>query len=226
MFKAEPSGNCNKLYTFHEGWDYKFVKKRGLPREIETLVKDKTGKEQGPGIWSLYIPGYHEYSPSGEYAFPKELYFEVPANNKIFFDFLGWSHKVRIVSESMLRFLSENGLNDGYEVSLLKVISRNGKAIETEKKYFALRFNLLDDNLLDFQEGMEVEGGSQFKTKFTLYPNMRVKENVTKKIFIIEERTFHNSLVFTESIKRLIEEHKFITPDIYAMNELYKAFID
>ena len=183
-------GNIQKLFTFHEGWDYKYVKKKGIPRIIETLIKDRIGREQGPGEWSLYIPGYHEYPPSGGFALPTELYFEVPANNKLTFDFLGQSHKVKVVSEAMMHFLGECGLTDGFEVASLTVISKSGKTIETQKNYFAMRFCILHDDLIEFGEKTEVEGGSQFKTSFSLYPNMRVKEGVMKNIFVLKKSPF------------------------------------
>jgi len=221
-----------KLYAWYQGWGRKYVKKRGVPHSIEVQIKDSP--TEYAGRWTLYIPNYHELPPVGEYAFPKEVYFEVPANNKVLLDYMPWEHRVKVVSESMLNFFREQGFTDGYEVAVVKdVISRRGKIIETPKKYFALRFYTFDDELLDFQNEEEVVVKPTtdhildiFTTKFSIYPNMRIKEGVEKKIFVLEHRTFDDALVFTEDIKKMIEEKGFIGPEIYSIEEFYKAFID
>jgi len=221
-----------QLYVWYEGWTKKYVKKRGIPHSTEIQIKDSP--TEYAGLWTLYISNYHDSPPVDEYAFPKEVYFEVPANNKILLDFMSWTHKVKVVSESMLEFFREQGFTDGYEVAAVKnVISRRGKTIETPKKYFALRFYTFDDELLDFQNEVEIVVRPTtdhildiFTTEFSLYPNMRIKEGVDKKIFALEHRTFNNALVFTEDIKKMIEERGFIGPEIYSMEEFYKAFID
>ena len=211
--------NNKRLYVWHQG----YVKKTGVPPSVEVLIKDSPS--ENPGKWTLYIPRYHEYPPVDEYAFPKELYLEVPAIYKVFFDFLGWNFGVKIVSEPMLRFLKKNGLTDGYELAIIKdVINRKGKVLTTNKKYFALRFNLFDDALLDFRNKEEVESGVHTKMMYDIFPNMCVRENVDKRIFVLEHFTFRYSLLFTEDIKAQIEENKFVGPEIYAIDEFYKAF--
>ena len=187
----------------------------------------KDSPSEYAGEWSLYIPGYHTQPPTGEYSLPKELYLEVPANNRVTFDFLGSAHRVKIVSESLLQFLVEHGITSNYEIAAIgNVISRKGKVIETPKKYFALRFYAFDDDLLDFQDEVVVEGKGHFVTKFSIYPNMSIKEGVDKRIFVPDHPTFSETLIFTEEIKHSIEEKGFIGPEIYTMTEFQAAFID
>jgi len=221
-----------QLYVWYEGWGSKYVKKRGVPHSTEIQIKDSP--TDYAGMWTLYISNYHDFPPSGEHAFPKEVYFEVPANNKVLLDYIPWDHNVKIVSKAMLEFFREQGFTDGYEVAAVKnVISRRGKTIETPKKYFALRFYTFDDELLDFQNEVEIVRKPTtdhildvFTIKFSLFPNMRIKEGVEKRIFALEHRTFNDALVFTEDIKKMIEERGFIGPEIFSMEEFYKAFID
>ena len=217
--------NKKKLYVWSEGWGEKYIKVRGVPHSVDVLVQDSPSGH--PGTWSLYSPYCDDTPPVGEYAFPKEVFVEVPANNKIHLDFLGLTHRVKLVSETMLRFLREQGLTDGYEVAAVKnVVSRKGKVIETEKKYFALRFFAFDDKLLSFQNKVKIVEKEFFETVFDIYPNMRIKRGVDKKIFVLDHLTYSYTLVFTKEIMTLIEENNFVGPRIYAMDEYYKAFVD
>ena len=128
----------------------------------------------------------------------------------------------------MVQFLRENGLTNGYEVASIKdVISRSGIVITTEKRYFALRFNIFDNTSLEFHNKVEVKPWSQLNPiTFDLYPNMCIKEGVDKQIFILDHPTFNDTIIFTEEIKALIVERKFVGPEIYSMKEFHKAFID
>jgi len=216
------------MYTWNEGWGEKFTKKIGVPRRVETLILS-TLNPKSPGKWSVYIPGFHEYPPTGEYAFPEEIYFEVPANNKITFDFTGWGHNTRVVSEHMLQFLIEQGLTENYEIARAKIINRRGELTKTEKNYFVLWFHKFDDDLLEFNGKIEVTPEAlPYLTSLTfeLYPNMQIKNGVDKKIFVVKHRTFNEAFVFTEEVRDLIVEKKFIGANIYAMDELWQAYVD
>jgi len=216
-----------KLYTWNEGMTYKFVKKKGIPRNIETLVLE-TISPKFVGRWSSYYSALGK-PPTGENSFPKQVYFEVPANNKIMFDFLGRSHHVKIVSERMLQFLKEQGLVENYELATVEIVNRRGRKIETEKQYFALRFYGFDDDLLEFNNKVKVSQISFQNLKpltFDLFPNLKVKKSVEKKIFASNHPTFKDALVFTQEVRDLIAEKKFIGPNIYDMEELWQAFVD
>jgi len=227
--KIELSGG-KKLYLWNSGYFKTYVKIKGIPRSIEVMIQDTPDKNGSPGEWALYS-AKHDYPPTGEKVFPKELYLQIPASHKITFDFLGWNEAVKIVSEAMLQFLNEQGLTEGYELGSLTVVSKKEEVIETEKKYFALRFFRFDEDLLDFgnREEVEVKNSADENRKIALYPNMRIKEGVDKKIFVLDDfdyyHTFNQSLIFTEEIKVLIEERKFVACKIYAMDELHKAIV-
>jgi len=218
----------NKLYIWNEGDVGIYVKKRGVPQEIETLIKESL-ERRGPGQWMMYISGFHPTPPIGEHAFSKKVYLEVPANNKIMFDFLENAHHVKVLSEEMLNFLKEHGLTENYELAPVIVISRSGKVIETEKNYFALRFYKFDNDLLEFGEAVQVtrKPFQGIKSRaFELYPNMKIKEGVDKKIFALKHLNYQRALVFTKEIKDLIVEKGFVGADIYSMDELWRAYTD
>jgi hypothetical protein len=215
----------NEIYTWYEGWDYKYKKQKGIPRTILTLVIDAPQDYSGRK-WTLY-GAFAGTPPTGGYALPESLYLEVSGGiRNVFFDFLCSSNQVMVVSENMLCFLKEHGLTDGYEIAeIADVINKSGKSLEPNKKYFALRFYDFDDEMIDFGNEVEVEGGSQFKTKFTLYPNMRIKDGVNKEIFALS-KFFFNSLFFSDRIRQALKEKKFICPPMYAMSEFHKAFTE
>jgi len=214
-----------KLFTWYEGWGEKYTNKKGVPRVTTTLVREDLIKDLG--AWIEYHPRFHGYPATGKYVMPEELYFEVSRANAINFDFLS-VHKLLIVSESMLNFLWEQGFKDGYEIAPIKsVVNKAKKIVETEKKYFALRFVRFDDDLIDYGDEMEVIAETQtMQIKFTLYPNMSVKDNVNKEIFILDKIEVPKSLFFTENIKNNMMKKGFIGPTLYATSELHKAFCD
>lgn len=151
-----------RLYTWNEGKKKEIIKKKGVPRTVDTLLINELGLVSSdgsaikyPGEWSGYISELHGYPPTGEHAFPKEIYFEVPASYKITFDFMSTSRNTRIVSGAMLELLKDHGLTD-YEIAKANVISRKWKPIETEKQYFVLWFYKFDDDLLEFGNAITV----------------------------------------------------------------------
>jgi hypothetical protein len=184
------------------------------------MIQDTPQREGGPGEWASYYP-LNDYPPVGRYVFPKELYMQVSGKTKISFDLLGWSKRVCIVSERMLEFFVEQGLSNEFDVGNLTLINRSGKTIETDRKYMALRFISCDDHLLIFGEPKKVTG-SIYGEEHIVYPEMVIKEHVTKKIFKSEDIELFRTLIFTEEIKNLIKKAGFITPNIYAMSELDK----
>ena len=224
-----------KLYTWNEGQKWEFIKKKGVPRNIETLLIERLGEVspegspiKSPGKWSGWSRIRHSYPPTGEYAFPKEIFFEVPANNSVTFDFIGKEHNTRIVSEEMFDFLKEHGL-EKYEIAKANVINRKGLPIKTKKQYFVLWFYEFDDEFLEFGDMVKVTQESIMGMKplsYELYPNMQVKHGVNKKIFNLKHLAFNEGFIFTSEIKDLIEKRGFIGPNIYAMDELWKAYVD
>lgn len=204
-----------ELFVCGQEYMQNYIPQKGVPRSTETIVRDSP--TTSPGDWTLYISGYHNYPPPEEFKLPAELYYEIPGYNKITFDFLGWNRKVFIVSESMLAFFKEYGITENYETSIIKeVLSRSGKKIETEHQYYALRFCLFDDGLMDFH--IETKIRARGTQGCCFYPNMSVKAGVTKEIFVLKEFVYADSLIFTEAIKMEIEKRKFICPNIYSMN--------
>lgn len=201
--------NDTKLYVWGEDWYDKVKRKKGVPWSIDVMIKDEPNKY--PGEWTMYEPSLDGYPPTGENIFPQKAYLEIPANYKIAFDFLEWSHRVKIVSEGMLEFLQYHNIVEGYEIAVLDVISKKGKKIDVEKEYFALRFNLFDDEILGFN----------YKDKSVLISKMCGEKENEKQIFISNHITYRSALIFTEKIKKSIEEKGFIGPGIYPI-EKYK----
>jgi len=232
----------NKLYMWKESGIGVYAKKKGVPRNVETLIKE-SHQEIGAGQWTMYISGFHQTPPIGEHAFPKKIYLEIPTNTKITFDFLENAHHVKIISEEMLNVLKEHGLTENYELAPVTVINRKGQEIETEKNYFALRFYKFDNDLLDFGDvkvlNCDYDGYVITHTQvplqklkglsYNMHPNMKVKEGVNKKIFALHNtphQPYQKALVFTEEIKDLIVEKGFVGQNIYSMDELWKAYTD
>jgi len=241
-------------------WYEEFVdnaKIKGLPHSTNIIIYDSVKGDRVPGTWSLYIPNNHDNSSSDKYPLPAELYMEISGRDKVSFDFLGWAHNLMLVSESMLEFLQDLGMLDGYDVSKLMVVNRKLKVKETEKKYFALRFLYSDIQLIDLNRADTLDVHpiqTSVWYRYLLFKNMCIKKDTDKHLFVLNDLDilkyihsgdalpltedvhilmrehkirfvpFSKTLIFTEKIKNLLDKRNFVTPRIYAMAELHKAF--
>lgn len=211
----------HELFVWSEGYRG-FVKKRGVPRSTECMLRD--APTTSLGNWTLYIPGYHACPPPAEYCLPGELFLEVLGDEScVQFDYLGWNHKVKIVSQRMLQFLRDQGVVEGYEIAIVKdVINRSGRVLETLHRYFALRFYLFDDHLIDFHP--ETRRKAVSSRDFKLYPDLVVKFGIAKQVFVLSEFVYANGLIFREGIKAAVESRGFVGPPIYPVSTFHLAY--
>jgi hypothetical protein len=211
----------DKLFIWAEGYQSRYVKKKGLPNSVNCILiepespyfadvsKDNIVRENK---WTTFYPDSSGKMPSEEFALPKEFYLEVNLES-IDFDFLPCRDTI-IVSEGFLNFLLK--LNKNFEYTkITKVVNREREVVSTNKNYFVVRFFKFDDELINFNPEVK---------KWFLYPNMEIKQGVDKSFFVLYEPNYRGKLIFTEIIKKDIEHLKFLGPDIYSTEKYPFAF--
>jgi len=153
-----------------------------------------------------------------------------------------------MVSDEMSEFLKKFvliDLNGFYSIASVTIVNKKQKIIKTEKQYYLIWFYRFDnfyeqggihpkfekyipndeDPLIFGKKINSIfdENNPKKPIRGKFYPNLKIKDGVERKSFVLQGLPF--LLLFTEEIKNLIEERKFIGPTIYAMDEIHKAFI-
>jgi hypothetical protein len=193
-----------------------------------------------------YTENWKEIDDKGNYknTLPDEMYLVITAKKYkgIHFDYYD-IRDVKLVSETFLSFLNENGMdNTYYGKAVLHIFNLNGKPL-TDKNYFALRFIKYDDEYFNFHEetkelamdsidsyfssfDFDDEGGKEIPkeedTGEYLYPDIEVKLNKNgKNIFVINPFYYSDGLLFNGMAKKYILEH-FNASEIYKTEDFPK----
>lgn len=212
------------LFIWAEGYHDRYVKKVGLPISFNFILMEPSSQffknPDAPNHlskWDTYDPLVSS-PPLGEYKLPSELYVEVRGNSKIDFDFLP-NGEYKFVSENFLNFLLE--YSNSFEIcKISKFFNRKRVEIPVKKQYYVIRYFRYDDDLIDFNENVR---------KWFLYPKMKIKEGVDKTVFALYKVEYISALLFTEDVKKRIEELGFLGPDIYPVAKypyVYKGLPD
>jgi hypothetical protein len=157
---------------------------------------------------------------------------------KIYFDYY-FCDELKIVSEELLSYLNNNGIDKTYyEKVVLNILDLNGKAL-TERNYLALRFTKDDKDYFNFNVETKTlaidsvdsyfsffdenyEGGEIQKeddTGFYIYPDIELKKTDDgKNIYSLFEFYYRDSLIFNKTVKKYISEN-FIGTEIYKIND-------
>jgi hypothetical protein len=122
------------------------------------------------------------------FVFPAEMNLVVKSQKykEINFDYIQYSHFVKLVSEKFFSFLIENGLDESYyEIARLNIVDTKGRLM-TDNKYFALRFGRFDDALFNFPSESRKRAAG-LRDRF-LFPDMEFKTvTENKNIFVLFE---------------------------------------
>ena len=187
-------------------------------------VKGRSFRISGNGCGKIMTDGARIYLP----------YYTFVCNKKpgiLQFDFLDKrSIELKIVSEEFLSLLKENGFVDKYDIATVKVVNKKNEPL-TDKKYYALRINHFDNDSFYFGKGITYQSDLQKErgTCFTVYPNMKLKDNSIKQnFFVLDSIEYGDGVIFRERVlDKVLNLYK---PEIYKLSDYSnygetKAFI-
>ena len=180
--------NTEELYIWRYGKDKlpKGLLEYGKSDVCDTYDEGKRQKFQDHGQWMWKNKdGWRE-------NLPPVLY--LVCNKKpgiLQFDFIDkYSIKLKIVSEEFLSLLQENGFVDKYDIATVKVVNKKNESL-TDKKYYALRINHFDNDSFHLGKGITFQNDVEKKLgiSFTVYPDMKLKDNSIKQNFFVLNST-------------------------------------
>lgn len=200
---------------------------KGEPLSLETSIVEKYNPKKAMQDfdfeWSGYIKGYHSFPPEGELKLPAQLSLVMKKVKEPKFDYVSARPTYKIFSKKLYDLLVKYGLTDKYEYADLTLLDKQGNNVG-QQEYCLLRFSFSDDEYFDFGKEKVVESGS---LEIKLYPSVRLKKKFNKSVFFLNGTpfsSFNNCLVFTEDVKKEIEELCY-EPEIYPIEEFPDVYI-
>lgn len=199
------------------------MQKRGIPLSddialFDTFDINKKSKFSNNSEWRVFDYKPMPFPPiENKYTFPKHLYLVFKKKIKdVLFDYIEFGSNVKIVSESFYHFLLDHKMDSGFEKSELTLVNKQGIEV-SNKKYYALRFGIFDDDKFDFDEKTKkrIKHGSTFY----VFPNLNLKDfSIDKQVFCISPLPYRESLILKADLINKILQN-FHDPEIYDLSK-------
>jgi hypothetical protein len=199
---------------------------KGVPFSLNTTLSEEFNpKKPMPGFDYPWVR-YNHYAmdfppPSPELQLPEHLFFVVKKEKELLFDFITFKGSYKIVSKDFLEYLETSDVLKNYEVASLTVVSNTGKSI-TKKEYFALRFGIFDDDLINFNELSKL-AVPNLRSRF-VYEDIKANKKIERDLFFVDNFCYQETILLTEKAKAEIQK-RFYCPIIYSSKEFTTAYI-
>lgn len=197
---------------------------KGIPVPLETSIVEtynpKKPMQDFNFPWVRYKYMLMPFPPEvDKLKLPENLSLVMKNEKEPKFDFLNKKGEYKIVSEKLLQILKESGLNSNYETAKLTLLNKKGEDVSNQV-YFLLRFARFDDELFDFNEETKVPSAI---TNTFLYPDLKLKTQTDKGVFVMESFCYKDCLIINEKVKAQIENECYL-PEIYTVKDFPKVF--
>ena len=201
-------------------------KQKDVPQAGDTWLSDKDSladykDKPVTGKWISFNPYKDKLPLDGTMRLPKKLFLFFRTKSEPVFDWFYIHHHMMAVSEVFLNYLLENNLMNQLEITELIIINVNG-TIYHNKKYFAIRVVIFNDNEFNFNETTRKRAAGI--RRYFLYPEIQlIKNNKTQHIYMLLEFCYNGCLILTQNAKDYIVSN-FYKPEIYKLNDYHLVY--